>query len=394
MAAGVARHLNWPIWLARICFIALTLTSFLGVAIYGALWALMPAQIDRAKAPGLVAADHDNMRSADIVKLNPARIVSVIILIFGVVTLAQASGLGVAETMFWPGVIASIGIALVWMQSDVISSRSQILAATPRWLRPFVAGRGFLTVLRLILGMGLMGLAVFIAGPTRYSFQSILYSLWVSGLTIGGMVVLAAPWLLSYQRRLNQAREEKLVADTRADFAAHLHDSVLQTLALIQRQAHDSAQVAILARRQERELRAWLYGDTENENTFKEALEQACNEVDAERGVPVELVCVGNTELTEKASAVVQAARESVMNAAKHSGSTTIDVYAEVEKEKNHTVQVFIRDRGCGFDMSQIAEDRMGVRRSIIERMERHGGTASIRSTPGEGTEIRLEMTL
>ena len=172
--------------------------------------------------------------------------------------------------------------------------------------------------------------------------------------------------------------------------AAHLHDSVLQTLALIQRQADDPKAIQQLARRQERELRTWLYGDELHETTLKAALTAAAVEVEDERGIPVELVVVGDCDTSDPVQSLVRAAREAMVNAAKHSGADKIDVYAEIDEER---IEVFVRDRGQGFDLDGVAEDRMGVKGSIIDRMARHGGTATVRSTPGEGTEVRLEIT-
>jgi signal transduction histidine kinase len=172
--------------------------------------------------------------------------------------------------------------------------------------------------------------------------------------------------------------------------AAHLHDSVLQTLALIQLQSDDPKAVQQLARRQERELRIWLYGEELPETTLKAALTAAAAEVEDERGVPVELVMVGDCETSDSVQALVRAAREAMVNAAKHSGSETIDVYAEVDED---SVEVFVRDRGRGFDVDAVAEDRMGVTGSIINRMSRHGGVATVRSHPGDGTEVRLEIS-
>ena len=178
-------------------------------------------------------------------------------------------------------------------------------------------------------------------------------------------------------------------ADARADMAAHLHDSVLQTLALIQRQSEDPRAVQQIARRQERELRTWLYGEELAGTTLKAALTSAAAEVEDERGVPVELVVVGDAEPSDSLQALVQAAREAMVNAAKHSGADKIDVYAEVADD---VVEVFVRDRGRGFDPSAVPEDRMGVQGSIVNRMARHKGTATVRSRPGDGTEVRLEI--
>ena len=164
---------------------------------------------------------------------------------------------------------------------------------------------------------------------------------------------------------------------------------MLQTLALIQRQADDPVRVALLARRQERELRTWLYGEEARSQTLKGALEQLRIDVEERFPIAVEVICVSDMDLDEASMALVQAAREAVMNAAKHSGASRVDVFAEVEPEK---VELFIRDRGCGFDEAMIRPDRRGVKESIRARMERHGGTARIRTAPGEGTEIRLEL--
>jgi signal transduction histidine kinase len=158
---------------------------------------------------------------------------------------------------------------------------------------------------------------------------------------------------------------------------------------MIQRQADDPKVVQQLARRQERELRTWLYGEELPETTLKAALTTVAAEVEDERGVPVEVVVVGDCETSDAVQALVRAAREAMVNAAKHSGADQIDVYAEVDDEH---IEVFVRDRGSGFDLDTVGDDRMGVRGSILDRMERHGGKAGVRSGPGEGTEVRLEI--
>ena len=174
--------------------------------------------------------------------------------------------------------------------------------------------------------------------------------------------------------------------------AAHLHDSVLQTLALIQKHAEDGRTVARLARAQERDLRTWLYGDqAAAEESLAKTLRSAAAEVEDSHGVPVEVVTVGDTAMTQAVRPVVLAAREAMVNAAKHSGAGKVDVYAETAEDR---VEVFVRDRGDGFVVDDVPVDRLGVRRSIIDRMERHGGNATIRSGPGEGTEVRLSMPL
>jgi signal transduction histidine kinase len=169
-----------------------------------------------------------------------------------------------------------------------------------------------------------------------------------------------------------------------------VHDSVLQTLTLIQRNASDPIEVLRLARGSERELRGWLYtprGD--GPATLQAALLAAAADVEDEHGVQVDVVTVGDVPADERVGAVVQAAREAMVNAAKSSGAPTVSVFAEVTDGR---VQVFVRDRGRGFDLAAVPADRYGVRESIVARMARNGGTAEIRTAPGSGTEVRLDL--
>jgi signal transduction histidine kinase len=211
-------------------------------------------------------------------------------------------------------------------------------------------------------------------------------------LGVVGLALTVGPWLFRLAADLTEERAERVRSQERADVAAHLHDSVLQTLALIQKHADDGRAVARLARAQERDLRAWLYADsTDAETTVGGALRSAAAEVEDAHGLPVEVVTVGDAPYGEEVRPVVLAAREAMVNAAKHAGADKVDVYAEAAGD---LVEVFVRDRGRGFDLEAMPEDRLGVRRSIVDRMERHGGTASIRSTPDQGTEVRLAMPL
>ena len=201
---------------------------------------------------------------------------------------------------------------------------------------------------------------------------------------------MVGPWLLRLSSDLSEEREARVRSEERADVAAHLHDSVLQTLALIQRSAGDPATVSRLARAQERDLRSWLFDSHgEGPDTLAAALRAVAAEVEDAHGVPVEVVCVGDAPVTEEDRPLVLAAREAMTNAAKHSGAGSVDVYAEAT---HAGVEIFVRDRGAGFAPDLVAEDRHGIRSSIVGRMERHGGSASVRSTPGEGTEVRLSL--
>jgi signal transduction histidine kinase len=209
-------------------------------------------------------------------------------------------------------------------------------------------------------------------------------------VALAGLAVVVAPLLYRMFSQLRTEREARIREQERAEIAAMVHDQVLHTLALIQRNAGDSKAVLRLARGQERSLRNWLYKPAAVScEVLSAALEEAVAEVEDTYAIAVESVMVGDADVDDRVGALVAAAREAMVNAAKHAKVQTISLYAEVEPEK---VSVFVRDRGVGFDLSTVEDDRHGVRGSIIGRMERHGGKAEIRSEPGDGTEVRLTM--
>ncbi|HEY7892465.1 MAG TPA: ATP-binding protein [Solirubrobacteraceae bacterium] len=215
----------------------------------------------------------------------------------------------------------------------------------------------------------------------------------IRGIVIGIFVLgfLVGPGFVRLGRSLNFERTARIREQERAELAAHLHDSVLQTLALIQKRAGDAGAVAKLARHQERELRRWLFErpGARGGDSVKQRLEMAAVEVEELHGVPIEAVVVGDGPLDTRLDALVQAAREAMTNAAKFAGAERVDLYAEIAPPQ---VQVYVRDRGIGFDPDTIPVDRRGVRESILKRMERHGGRGLIHSTPGQGTEVELSM--
>ena len=209
---------------------------------------------------------------------------------------------------------------------------------------------------------------------------------------MGGLALVAAPAIAGLVRDLVAERRERIRSEERARVAAHLHDSVLQTLALIQRSSGDPARAAALARRQERELRAWLYGADRDRRagTVRAVLEDVCAEVEQLHGIPVELVVVGGG--APAGSRVVEAmgaVREAVVNAARHAETDRIDVYAETGPDG---LSVYVRDTGRGFAPEAVPPDRAGLRESVVGRMERLGGTAAVTSSPGEGTEVELRL--
>jgi signal transduction histidine kinase len=272
--------------------------------------------------------------------------------------------------------VALAGLALLWWQSDNRTG----------WLTT----GGWKAWLRLVLGIALLTGAVCLALFQAGISDVLLPVLAVLALSIIGVALVIGPWLLRLTQDLRRERQERVRTQERADVAAHLHDSVLQTLALIQRQSHDPSVVAQLARKQERELRTWLFEKPDDERlTLKSALQAAAAELEDNLRVPIEVVVVGDLDVDDCIRPVVAAAREAMLNAARHSGAPRVDVYAEVT---DSGVEVFVRDRGRGFDLDDIPGDRQGVRGSIIARMQRHGGAAAVRSAPGEGTEVRIAL--
>ena len=211
-------------------------------------------------------------------------------------------------------------------------------------------------------------------------------------LVVGaGFALITGPIWVKMVRDLSVERRERIRAQERSELAAHLHDSVLQTLALIQRNADAPREVARLARGQERELRTLLYGDRAATGMFASAVRAVAAEIEDSYAIHVDAVVVGDTTLDADLQALVQAAREAIVNAAKHAGVGTVDVYAEVEESE---VLLYVRDRGRGFDPSAVPDDRQGLRGSVRERVERHGGTVRLRSAAGEGTEIEMRMRI
>ena len=383
VCTGLAQHLGWPVSAIRLAFVILSAVQLVGVVIYAILWLVLPPARPPERAPGLESHSRTGLRPAarlrgrDLASL--AAITSVAV---GVVWLLQLLGWGIDGEYFWPLVIAASGIALIWRQADAVATPNK----GPGLIRP-----RWPSIVRVGVGVGLVAVGFVLLISNELGSEDLPKIALIIVAGIAGLGVVVAPWWYRSRQALAEAREARILSDARADMAAHLHDSVLQTLALMQRQSYDPLAVQTLARRQERELRAWLYDEQVPQTTLKAALASAAAEIEDERKVPVEVISVGDRELDEASMVLVQAAREAVLNAAKHSGATKIDVYAEVSEDD---ISVFVRDRGRGFDLDAVAADRHGIRDSIIERMQRHGGTAVVRTAPGEGTEVRLEMTL
>jgi len=214
-------------------------------------------------------------------------------------------------------------------------------------------------------------------------------------LMLAGIAIALAPWWLRIARDLVDERQARIRAEERADMASRVHDSVLQTLALIQRRAAEPQEVVKLARGQERELRAWLFDGQEpgtikgEGSTLSGGVRQIQQEVETQHRIAVDAVTVGDCELNDDLQALLGAAREATVNAAKWSGAETVSLFAEVEPDG---VSIFVRDRGRGFDPAEVPADRKGLAESVHARIGRRGGSATVRSAPGEGTEVSLTM--
>lgn len=245
---------------------------------------------------------------------------------------------------------------------------------------------------RLILGVGLLvgGIVVFatVVGQV-FEFGIVFLAVFLTGL---GIFIAFGPWVRRILTDLSAERSERIRQEERAEVAAHLHDSVLQTLALIQR-SDDPQRMAMLARHQESELRDWLYGAVplDSIDLMSTALKQAAAKVEEDFQIPIDVVTVGDHPVDERARTVVAAATEAMVNAAKHSGADRMSLYFEVEGD---SLEVYVTDQGDGFDPRSIPADRRGISQSIRSRMEKIGGVANLVSEPGEGTEVMLRLAL
>lgn len=398
VASGLAEHLGVQPLAVRIGFALLAGLGGFGVVLYLALWVFTPLdqalarEADERAPAGVAAAIRTGKRQGRRMAARPGdlgQLVALVLLGIGVIWLVQQTPLGISPGILVPLLLAVVGVAMIWRTADE-QERQRMAALSPKapWLAAITGSGGAASVIRIVAGAAVIvaGVVAFLAGQGQLA--ATLDGLIGILVVIVGLLLIAGPWLWRLWRELSAERRERIVSEERADVAAHLHDSVLQTLALIQKQAHDQRAVVRLARRQERDLRDWLYGDQQADDaSFGAMLTRLGAEVEDAHGIPVEVVTVGDGEIDDLRHAVLQAAREAAVNAAKHSGADKIDIYAEADGD---AIEVYVRDRGAGFDLDSVPPDRLGVRHSIIERMERHGGTAQIRSTLGEGTEVRL----
>ena len=371
VAQGLAAHLGMSPNVVRVVLLVLAAAGGAGVVLYGFLWIFVPEEEVEGAAAVSAPRGQRSSRAAWVVVLG------VVLLAAGIAVLSGAS----VDVSGWvPLLLVTAGAVFAWSQLD--------RRATGRWAPGGPeSARG--AVLRTVAGvvLAVVGLVLL---ATRGLGLTLLWDVVVAVLVVlVGVAVIAAPYATRLWGDLRSEQAARIRATERADIAAHLHDSVLQTLALIQRSS-DDPQVTRLARAQERELRQWLYaGPPGAPLTLASAVADVAHEVEDRHGIPIEIVVTGDHVIGERGSALVSALREALVNAAQH-GAPPITAYVEVGQGR---VEAFVRDHGPGFDPEAVPSDRLGVRESIIGRMDRHGGSARVRVLD-DGTEISLSLPL
>ncbi len=392
VAGGLADHLGIGVLWTRMAFAVLAAFGGAGVLVYGLLWVFVPQARNEPTQAEVSVKEKQQARGLLAMGIGLAVGVGAL---SGMVNGWVAGGLAVTL----------VGAALVWREADEQQRR--------RWTKSGVVGAvvgtgGRSALVRVLTGAVLVitGIAVFLARSVN--LDQMQFALLAVLAALIGVAVLTVPFWLRLVRDLGEERTQRIRTEERAEIAAHLHDSVLQTLALIQKQAEAPREVLRLARGQERQLRSWLYGPSgygkgrpvegaqaggaggmPEATSLSEAIERACGEVEDQFAIKVQHVVVGDCQLDERLTGLVYAAREATVNAAKHAGVGEVSVYAEVEPD---TVEIFVRDRGKGFDPETVPADRHGLADSIRGRMERNGGELRLRTAPGEGTEVHLRM--
>jgi signal transduction histidine kinase len=367
----------------RVVLVVLTLlTTGFFAAVYVITWLVMPMTGETGNIAGRALSDKRGTGLA-------AAIGSVL----GIL-LIVASSLGAAwlTAPAWAIIISVCGLVLITRNGSADEQRQ-----LRRVFEPIVGTsdsrsreRSILRWL-LIAALVIVGLSVLLHGKERYE---LLLPLGGILLLLTGVAIALAPWWLRIARDVVEERQARIRAEERADMASRVHDSVLQTLALIQRRAAEPQEVIKLARGQERELRAWLFdgqppGTIKGEGTLAGGIRQIQQDVEAQHRIAVDAVTVGDCELDDDLQALLAAAREATVNAAKWSGADTVSLFAEVEADE---VSLFVRDRGQGFDPEAVPADRKGLAESVHARIGRRGGSATVRSAPGDGTEVSLTM--
>ncbi len=360
VAGGIAASIGIPAPYVRAAFVVLAFAGGFGLALYLIAWGLAGEAVDRPPAEPLVERKR----------------LALVLIFVGALLALRAVDLWTRDDIVWPIALVAFGVAAVW-------DRREGTPGTTAQDVFFNQSRGRMIIGGILMLVGLS--AFFSAVDALASLGAVMVAVTVTTL---GFMFLFGPWVWRMAADLAAERRDRIRTAERAEVAAHLHDSVLQTLALIQR-TDDPKRMVTIARAQERELRNWLYGTDNGEERFGRALEVMAARVEESHDVPVEVVSVGDLAVDDDVKALVAAAGEAMTNAAKHSGATRISVYAEVAPD---TVDVWVSDQGSGFDPAAVDADRRGIVESIRGRMARHRGNVEIVSDHGEGTEVHLSL--
>ncbi|MGB5433602.1 MAG: PspC domain-containing protein [Acidimicrobiia bacterium] len=369
LAAGLGLRLGVPIVFARAAFVSLTLAGGFGIICYLVGWLTTP---DEREYGSMIEAEHPP---------STAQKFGLALIFYAVLVALQAVGLWFGPIV-WPAILVIFGAALIWDRAGVESRRRLTRLARP-------ADNGTRrSKTQIFFGAALMAVGIVVVLASLDSIQSLGPAAIAVLLTAAGFMLLFGPWIWGLFEELTDERRARIRSEERAAMAAHLHDSVLQTLAMIQR-SDDPQRMTTLARAQERDLRAWLFdpAGVDKAGTVGEGITGAAARVEAAFDVPVEVVVVGDRPIDNAADTLVAAAAEAMANAAEHSGARTISVYVECTED---AVEAWVTDQGSGFDPDAVPDDRKGISESILARMTRAGGQANVISTPGEGSEVHL----
>jgi signal transduction histidine kinase/phage shock protein PspC (stress-responsive transcriptional regulator) len=369
VAGGLGERWGVDPVVVRIAFVVTSFAGAIGVVLYLTAWWI-------ALEPGDRRAPKPRERSM-------AQNLAFGAFVLGGVMLLREGKLWLGDSIGIPLLIGSVGAAVVFLGAG----RERRGQARPGREAP--VGRPSLWHLLAGAAFVIGGVVWFLV--TNQSFGGFISVVVAVAVTSVGLAIVFGPWIFRMANQLGAERRDRMRSEDRAELAAHLHDSVLQTLALIQRNAASPRKMANLARRQERELRLWLYGQPEISGRLEAAVHEMTDAIEEAHEVTIEVVIVGDCDLDDRTMPVVQACREAATNAARHSGVDEIAVYMECEA---HELTAFVRDRGNGFDPSAIDERRRGITDSIRGRIERQGGTVTITSAPGEGCEVQIVMPL
>ena len=375
VAAGLAAHLGWPVVVVRAAFVVASFAAGAGVLLYVWLWALTPWEAGEAR-PSRSAPVAWLLVSAAAVSLLAAAATSSLLALDPLAVDAVDGGSEALGSWLF-AVFAGVGLAVASGAWATFIDRPE----------PERGPRHELTIRLVATVLLVVTAAALVLGPTAAWYPAPTFAAALAAVL--GIGLVYAPTLVTAWRELTEERTKRIREEQRSEIAAHLHDSVLQTLALIQNRAGATTEVARIARAQERELRDWLFdGEAPADSDLGTDLRDFAAALEIDYPVTIDVVAVGSS--SERASGeVAAAAREAMLNAARHAGGE-VSVYVEATPD---SVEVFVRDRGDGFDLVDVPSDRLGVRQSIIGRMRRAGGTGEVRpGAGGIGTEVRLRF--